>query len=63
MKGLNLIILVLSHLSILGVNDGQHVLPGESIFISRPLPPLMFGPKPAASRGGQVLEVLLYHYH
>lgn len=33
MKGLNLIILLLSDLSILGANDVQYVLPGEFIFI------------------------------
>lgn len=56
MKGLNLIILLLSDLSLLGANDVQHVLPGEFIFISRPLPPSMFGkasciPQRPGSRG------------
>lgn len=46
MKGLNLIILVLSRLSILGANDVQYVLPlGESLFTSRPAPSVDVWPK------------------
>lgn len=61
MKGLNLIILLLSDLSILGANDVQYVLPGEFVFISRPSASVDVLAIPVASWRGQVLKVLHYH--
>lgn len=61
MKGLNLIILLLSDLSILGANDVQYALPGAFISISRPLSSADVLAMPVASHCGQVLKVLRYH--